>query len=722
MRSMLTLFLIILSSVISHYAYAIGRDAVETEREFREFPNNLRQSINKNISTRPDFSSREELNRYAMKEGLSLVDVKFELQLLARLSLDLSSKNGDRYAVARKLIDQLKLVEDSDFDKSYNLMLNGRYVGKTKQDLKAAIAFYQQAVSAISAQSSIKEQVLLFALHEQLGVLHMMLRQNDPAIAHLNSSRAVALEITDPYMLAHAESILGKYYYKKEQYGKSLAHYSEAIKYTKIDENPTQDAHIKLQLARVYRDLKSWDDALHYAQSASDTFQSLGKEVYVSASMTVIAMIYGEQGQWYKAIDYYLNAQQIDAKLGNYIGQALTLHNLGEAYFKIGDSQTSISNLLRASDIFASRNSNHYLVYNHLLLAEVCNSISDWQQALKYADSAAAIAEKMKLNDELIQALTLSSTALKHLGQFEQAYQNIQTILALSAKDGNKVDDEEQAKALFQLQKAKLELNQTKNDLQRNEGLLSTNRLILIVCLLALALTSILSLYLWRIKNNLRKKCTGLEQSSGLEPLTQTANYSAFIRDFVNYTNTFKTLALISLTDQLNSDLAQGYECNAKMNKQQIESLSDTLNCQVYIIRPGLFLLSFDVNINPDTLLNNIESSLIDNYGDTHLHMGLLSLPLLADPALKLSAEQHFGTLQMMLSAAMTLGKQQNYYVTLKPLNFASSGIFEPPLYLNIEKSIIRGIIKIETNGIKDDIVWPRWKSHQNVDLSAESS
>ncbi|MCL1057023.1 tetratricopeptide repeat protein [Shewanella gelidimarina] len=722
MRSVLTLLLIILFSCISNCAHAIARNDVDTEHKFRESPNSLRQSINNNLPTLPDFTNKEALNRYAMKNGLSLAELKFELQLLARLSLDLSTKNDDRYTVARTLIDQLELVADNDFDKSYILMLNGRYIGKTKQDFKSAIAFYQQAITTLSANQSVKVQVLRFTLHENIGVMQMMLREDESALAHLKSAQAVALEIADPYMIAHAESVLGKYYYKKGQYGKSLSHYSEAIKHTKADENPTQDAHIQMQLARVYRSLKSWDDALRYATAASAIYQRLGKEVYVAASMTVIAMTYGEQEQWYKAIDYYLNAQQIDAKLGNYIGQALTLHNLGEAYFKIGDTKTSISNLLRASAIFSSRNSDHYLVYNHLLLAEVFNSISDWEPGLKYAESATRIAEQMKLDDELIQALTLSSAAQQHLGQFEKAYHNINKILNLRSKDGNEVNDDQQVKLLFQLQTAKLELNQKDNDLQREEGLLSTNRLMLIFCLLALALTSIMSIYLWRIKNNLTAKCTKLVQISSLNPFTKTSNYSAYIQDFTYYSNTFKTLALISLTDQLNSDLAQGYSCNAKMNKQQIDSLSGALNCQVYIIRPGLFLLSFDIKVAPDTLLSNIKSALNDNYGDTCLHMGLLSLPLLADPALKISAQQHFGTLQMMLSAAITLGNQQNYYVTLKPLNFASSGIFEPPLYLNIEKSIIRGIIKIETNGIKGDIVWPRWKSHQNVDLTAELS
>ncbi|MCL1051276.1 tetratricopeptide repeat protein [Shewanella abyssi] len=722
MRSVLTLVVIMLSFFISHFAAATGRDAIETELEFREFPNNLRQSIQKHFPTTPNFRSKEELDNHAMKKGVPVEEVLFELQLLARLSLDLSSKNTDRYAIAKQLIDQLTLLDDSPFGSSYVLMLNGRYIGKSKQDFKSAIALYQKALDTLSQTEGPKAQTLRFTLHIDLGMMHLMMRENTPALEHLQHAKSVALETASPYMIAHAESTLGKYYLKNTQYGKSLSHYSNAIRFTKSSEHPSQDAHIKLQLARVNRDLKSWDDALRYANSASEQFKRLGNENYVSTCMTVIATVYAKQGQWYKAIDYHLNAQQIDVKLGNYMAQALTLHNLGEAYFHIDDSQTSLSHLLGASDIFISRNSNHYLVYNHLLLAEVNSSISDWGAALKYANSAADIAEEMKLSDEFIQALTFSSTASKHLGKFEQAYQDILKVLSLSAKGGNKVDDEEQAKALFQLQKAKLELNQKYIDLEQKEGLLSVNRLMLISCLLAFALTATLALYLWRIKHNLREKCTKLEQSSGLDPLTKTANHSAFVRDFINNPNTFKTLALVSLTDQLNSDLAQGYECNSKMNKQQLRSLSECLSCQSYIIRPGLFLLSFNIKIAPNTLLNSIRDSLKDNDGNTRLHMGLLNLPLLADTALKLSAEQHFGTLQMMLSAAMTLGHQQDYYVTLKPLNFASSGIFEPPLYLNIEKSIIRGIIKIETNGIKGDIVWPRWKSHQNVDLTAELS
>lgn len=81
-------------------------------------------------------------------------------------------------------------------------------------------------------------------------------------------------------------------------------------------------------------------------------FKKMGNDTYLSSCMTVIAMVYGEQGDWNKAIDYYLNAQQLDAKRGNYIAQGLNFHNLGQAYSNINDNVNALKYLLMANQIF----------------------------------------------------------------------------------------------------------------------------------------------------------------------------------------------------------------------------------------------------------------------------------------------------------------------------------------------------------------------------------
>ncbi|MCL1138514.1 tetratricopeptide repeat protein [Shewanella pneumatophori] len=719
MHIFITLLSVLFLSLISSTANAAPDDEVLTEVQFRENPKVLAQSIHNEIPSLPRFTSLEQFTAFSKRHLLSAPELMRNIQLSARLKMDLYDKSKDRYIQANGLIEQLEQISVSDFDQSYLLMLKGRYVGRSQQDFNSAIDYYQQAITLIEQSNKSPDRVLLYTLHENVSVMHMILREPDTALVHLQKLSAVAKEIDNDYLVAHVESVLGKFFYKQNQIGKSLSHYNAAIKHSLGDKNSSQNAHIELQLSRVYRDLESWDEALASASSAAESFTRLGNDNYVSSAMTVIAMVYANQEQWYQAVDYYLNAQQIERRLGNEIGLALNLHNLGEIYFKIGDTKNSLSNLKQANTIFSARNSEHYLVYNDLLIAEVSASIGNWQDVAEYATRAEKIAESKQLLDEQSEALEQHAKAQEQLGKFEQAYISMLKLNGIRSQIEPSSDEFDLKQSKIKEQKLDLKLSKIEKQLQQKSDQLNIAHLISLICVFILCLLVLLLIKQWRLKNKAKLLNDTLQETQLLEPFTQQANYLSFKFDYSKTNHSqIKTLALVSLSDQINSDLTQGYECNANMNKQQLLAIQNSLTCKSYIIRPGVFLLSFDSNIEANHLLTKLREILDQNHGQTSLHMGILHLPLLADPAIKLSAEQHFASLQMMLSAAKTLGSNQDYFVTMKTLNFASAGIFSKPLYLNIEKSIVRGIVKVETNGNKDNILWPRWKSHQNIDLN----
>ncbi|MGS0680484.1 tetratricopeptide repeat protein [Shewanella sp. 125m-7] len=719
MRIFITLLTSILLSFFASHAFAEEKNEILTEVQLREAPSSLEQSLVKILPSLPHFGSTEQLTQFANVHRLSASELKRKIQLLARLKMELYNKTKDRYVVAKHLTEVLEPISSSAFDKSYLLMLKGRYAGRSLQDYATAIDYYQQAVPLIEHSRDQTDRLLLYTLQEHLSLMHIILRDDTTALQHLRKLSAISMHLNNDYLTAHAESILGKYFYKQNQLGKSLSHYNEAVKYTRGSKHSSQNAHIELQLARVYRNLESWEEALTSANSAVEAFSQLGNENYVSSSMTVIAMIYANQGQWYQAIDYHLNAQQIESQLGNVIGLGLNLHNLGEAYFKIGDPKTSLVNLERANAIFLSKNSDHYLVYNNLLIAEVTASTGDWQKSLDYASKAAKIAAAKQLNDEFKEALTRQINAFEKLGLYEDAYSHVRKLNGLGNQHAPLSAELDKQQSQIAEQKLKLNLSQSQNELQAKTEQLHIARLISICFIFALCLTLWLLIKQWRLKTTFNELNSTLSRTQVLEPFTKLEGYLAFKFDYANqHKKPIKTLALISLSDLLNSDLVQGFECNADMNKQQLLAIKNILNCQPYLIRPGLFLISFDSVIEPSSLLTKLRDVINDNYGETSLHMGILHLPLLGDLAIKLTAGQHFGSVQMMLSAARTLGSNKDYFVTMKALSFASAGIFNKPLYLNIEKSIVRGIIKVETNGNKEDIIWPRWKSHQNIDIN----
>ncbi|ABV88290.1 tetratricopeptide repeat protein [Shewanella pealeana] len=719
MRIVISLVSLIFLSLSPSHVYAASRDEVLTEVQLREAPKALEQSLAKTLPVLPQFTSAEMFTAFTQQRRLPSEEVKRDIQLSARLTMELYNKDKDRYIAAKRLTDQLEYISHSAFDKSYLLMLKGRYAGKSQQDYLSAIEYYQQAVALLEHSNLQTDRVLQYTLQEHLSVMHMILREEVVALQHLRKLSTLSKQLNNDYLLAHAESILGKYYYQQDQLGKSLSHYTEAVKYTRTGKNASQNAHIELQLARVYRDIESWDEALKAAHNAADAFSQLGNDNYLSSSMTVIAMIYARQGQWYKSIDYHLNAQQIESRLGNYIGLALNLHNLGEAYFKVGDSQSSLANLERANEIFTSKKSDHYLVYNDLLIAEVTASTNDWTKSLDYATKAVAIAESKQLNEELKEALTRQTYAFEKLGRYEDAFNSLQRLNKLNNQTKPQSIGIEQQSQVIE-QKLKLNLSQSKNELQAKIEQLNISRLVSIFCIFALCLALLFLIKQWRLKSKLVAVNSNLSKAQLLEPFTGLPNYLAFKLDFERQNKPTKTLVLVSLSEQLDFDLVQGFQCNSDMNTQQVLAIKNALNCQAYIIRPGVFLISFDSLIDPNDLLTMLTDVIGEHHGETSLHMGILHLPLLGDSAIKLSAAQHFGSLQMLLSAARTLGSEQDYFVTMKALKFASAGIFNKPLYLNIEKSIVRGIMKVETNGNKEDIIWPRWKSHQNIDIDED--
>ncbi|MDR8522988.1 tetratricopeptide repeat protein [Shewanella fidelis] len=719
MHIFITLLFSLTLSLISNTVSASTNDDVLAEIQFRENPKVLAQNIENTIPSLPGFTDLAQFNAFAKRHLLSAAELQRNIQLAARLKMDLSDKSKDRYLVANNLIQQLEHISHSDFDKSYLLMLKGRYVGRSQQDFKQAIEYYQQAIPLVELSSKSADQVLLYTLYEHISVIHMIMRETDTALKYLQKLSATAQKIENDYLIAHAESLLGKYFYKQNQIGKALSHYTAAIKYSRGGNNPSQNAHIELQLARVYRDIESWDEALTSANNAVESFTLLGNDNYVSSAMTVIAMIYANQEQWYQAIDYYLNAQQIEIRLGNETGLALNQHNLGEAYFKIGDIDNSLSYLKLANAIFTKKNSEHYLVYNDLLIAEVSASKGNWRDVEEYATKAEKIAESKQLPKEQSEALERIATAQEHLGKYEQAYKNmlkLNSIRSVATPSENELDLKQ---SKIKQQKLNLKLSQVEKQLQQKAEQLNIAHLTSLICMFLLSLLGLLLVKQWRLKNKANQLNDTLQQTRLLEPFTQLPNFLSFKYDYNNASQTqIKTLALICLSDQVNDDLYQGYEGCANMHKRQLLAFKSSLNCQGYLIRPGMFLLSFDNNIAAPQLLAQLRESLDKNQWQTNLHMGILHLPLLADPAIKLTASQHFTTLQMMLYGARTLGFNQDYFVTMKTLNFASAGIFSKPIYLNIEKSIVRGIVKIETNGNKDDILWPKWKNHQNIDIN----
>ncbi|MBO2608519.1 tetratricopeptide repeat-containing diguanylate cyclase [Shewanella algae] len=521
----------------------------DIEISFREQPRQLHSTVVSSLPESLQYPSLEQFQSSALEVGFAPDQLMDKLILLARLDLDAQVLVPGRLEQAQDIIEQLKIIARSDYEKAALYNLEGRYLGRVDQQYEQTVALNQQALEQLGDAQDKRSQLLRYVIYEDLGTVNLIAKQAIPSLNAYNLLRDTAYRLRNDYLIANAEAALGKYYNINGQRTKSLQHYTEAFRLASRYNHPNQKALLQLNLAKLYRDMEQWDEALEYAHGAADAYKAMGSGSFLSHTMTVIAMVYGNTGEWNKAIDYYLNAQQIDAELKNFIAQGLNFHNLGEAYFHLNDYQVALDYLFQANEIFKDRKSNHYLVYNEMLIAEVGQAMEDWPLTMQHAIEALRLAKLLELPDEQIEALGYQTAAYKAQGKFQQALasqeESIQLQQAMLEKEQQTTSDVNSSAVTEQ--KLKLEVGQLRQDqLQRQEALHTRNILLAIslgLCLLLLAL----AMQQYRLRKQMAKKNQAQKAKMQLEPMSGLPGYRALLGSISSKT---KGLALLSLEQE----------------------------------------------------------------------------------------------------------------------------------------------------------------------------
>ncbi len=703
------LFGLVLSAYLwSYTAMAFVNQQIANEVKLRETPAQFYQEINQRINFALRFQDNEEFKLLATEHGFTANGLENELRWLTRINLETGTGIKGGLQNASTLIEFLQLIDDTPFDTAYLALLKGRLTGRQTQDYQQAIQMTLEGLQQ-DLDQGIQENLLLYAIHYQLGDLYRITLQSNLSQQHLKQAQELAYTLKDNYLIAQAEAALGRFYNLDKQYNKSLEHYIEAVRVSDNLNKTYLNSVLSIRLASVYRDLESWEQALVYANKAAEGFNTIQNWPRLSHSMTIIAMIYGKQGRWNQAIDYYLNALQLDTEHGNVTAQALSYHNLGEAYFKDQRPDIALEFLLKANEAFTKRNSTLYLVYNNLLIAEVASSQQDWQITNYYANQALIQAKELNLNEQILEALQHQAKALKELGQTDLALATIELLLEHNQQQ-KKLNNQAPKQTFDQLaeQQLKMQLILSQNQLQIYLQQLRQYRLQFILSLFISSIVGFACYHQWHRKRKLKQRYADLQLKLAQEPISGLTGYNGFISEF-NKTKISMSLAMLSLTNKHNSDMELGTEVSLKHNKQLIAALSQSIAHAVYFIRPGVFLLTIEKTHEHEQILQKLRSVINQQYGfkDTTLQVGIIDLPLTDNPDITLSPATYFNVLQMLTAAAISLGKNKDNFVSIAPLGFAPTTIFSPPVYQHLGQAIKRGLVKVTCNGNKAEINWP---------------
>ncbi|MFQ6371223.1 tetratricopeptide repeat protein [Shewanella sp. YIC-542] len=685
--------------------HALADTADDTEIALQETPQALYDKLSREFPKGSQINSREQLQQLARGLMLQPEQLLDNMLLLVRLNLHIQLKKSHKEQDARQLLDQLQHVVQGNYERAAWLNLEGRYQGRFKQNYRATIELNNQALTLLADTSDRRSLLLKFVIYEDVGIVNLMTKNAQAALNNLILLRDTARQLQNDYLIAEAETQLGKYFRAQNQLNQALQHYTDAYRIASKVNRPYQKAMLQLNLAKLYRDLEQWPDALAYTHQAIESFKTLGLDTYLSSSMTVIATVYANQGDWNKAIDYYLNAQQIDAELQNFTAQGLNFHNIGEAYFKLGNTQNALDYLHQANKIFRDRNSNHYLVYNELLIAQVAATRKAWAHVLAHAQNAEKLAAMLKLNGELIEALEYQVKALQSQGD-DPAILGLQSrIIALqqSSLDQQKAQQHNNSAKALNGQQLALKLTQLEQQNRHHVEVLNSRDYLISAILLLLLFTSSYCLYLLRERVLRKRELAATQQLTLTDPRTNLPGFRAFMQALQQ---PHQASALLAVRAQFEQELQQGHLQLTRRQQLIYNQLRHQTDARLFSLGAGLYALVFDKVITLPTLQQQLAKLTCQKQRQL-TSMSFIAMPLLGDTEVHLPAETLYETLQFALAGCMSLDGDENHYVALSTLDFTSSSIFSEPLYPSLGKAIERGLIRVDCDVPKNAIRWP---------------
>ena len=216
---------------------------------------------------------------------------------------------------------------------------------------------------------------------------------------------------------------------------------SRAIDFAQQAKSTEQLQNIYHQLGFIYYTQNKFDEAnKHFGvslQIAKERNDIAGEALTLNRLGNVNQL----QTNYLVALDYYLQALELNTSIENRPEEARTLVNLANVYGVIGQYQRSIEHFLKAMDIHEEVGEEEGLAWTSLGIARLFKRLDLLDRAMQYAESALSHYQNIEQNTGNSVGVTLSLSEIgsiyHKLGNYSKALEYTQMVLDINKKNGN---------------------------------------------------------------------------------------------------------------------------------------------------------------------------------------------------------------------------------------------------------------------------------------------
>lgn len=238
-----------------------------------------------------------------------------------------------------KLFNQIDLATLDEYDKAVFYYEKARFIINTSSDLKKSYPLLLKAKKLVPQDSL----MLRFDINDELIYSNLSAALSAIAPEDLKQENIkIAKQSNNPL-----QKIICNYYDlsklidNKDSLPKVIDRLHESIEIAQQIGSLSYENNIKANLALAYTNLEKIDSALYFYNTVLPYYESKRDSTRLYASYTNLGILYKDEGDYKKSIEYYKKAYDISMVDPTQYSLSLIKRNLGEVYLKVGDSSKS---------------------------------------------------------------------------------------------------------------------------------------------------------------------------------------------------------------------------------------------------------------------------------------------------------------------------------------------------------------------------------------------
>jgi tetratricopeptide (TPR) repeat protein len=258
------------------------------------------------------------------------------------------SSESSPQVVVEKLIEQSKLLEDTDISKSLHLASNAFEFAKEHAEVEGMM------------------EALI-----QLNSLFFLQSDFESAMKTAEDLRKIATQHDSKVMIGYALLLEGRVFGELGAYDKSSEKFFESLRFFENLNHAEGIAESHGYIGNLFNTQGQHDKALEYLEKGLEIAREINNMKTISRQLNNIAVVYLGKQQYEAALIYLRESLAIDEIIGDKLNQGVTIFNIGYAELKQQKYDEAFGSFKRAHLLYSELGNDLQIARSHIAFASI---------------------------------------------------------------------------------------------------------------------------------------------------------------------------------------------------------------------------------------------------------------------------------------------------------------------------------------------------------------